>query len=444
MEQVLTILGTIASLGAIPLGIYFYLKTKESKFDKVRKEIVKILSYQIGEEREITAFEIQTVINSKIRENRFKANTISIDEIVEDLVTETISSPLIDRNRKKIILANLKNIYVKDEILNNIDIDAKKNNVPVNIDVIKDEILGDIDNTEKDNLTWENLESKMKDFINSKQEVNTRANSLEKKGKSYERISTWFAIITAIITIFGVVLSFVNQDSFENLFEQINQNKEIAQIVLALVTGLIASLFAGLVITLRKRIQRKDKSQSRIDTFFETRKDEETFDDIVKSNPKSIKYSGGNMRNLIPGMMDSECFKNYITNNIDVKVQFLFPDTNNTYVIENLVNNVTVGNRTDIYIASIKDAINKLSDFIEKYNLQDRVEYRFYQFVPSFGLQIIEEGKNDRLYVDLFTIGIPKDSRYRFKIEKEKSPETYIVFKNQFNKLWDISQNASR
>ena len=86
MEYILTILGTIASLGAIPLSIYFYLKSKENKFDKVKKEIVKILSYQIGEERELTAFEIQTVINSKLRENRFKTNIVSIDEIVEDLV----------------------------------------------------------------------------------------------------------------------------------------------------------------------------------------------------------------------------------------------------------------------------------------------------------------------------------------------------------------------
>jgi hypothetical protein len=107
MEQVLTILGTIASLGAIPLSIYFYLKSKEAKFDKIKKEIVKTLSYQIGEEREITAFEIQTVINSKLRENGFKTNTIKIDEIVEDLVSETISSPMIDRNRKKIRFYNV-------------------------------------------------------------------------------------------------------------------------------------------------------------------------------------------------------------------------------------------------------------------------------------------------------------------------------------------------
>ena len=429
MEQVLTILGTIASLGAIPLSIYLYLKTKEAKLDKVRKEIVKTLSYQIGEERQITAFEIQTVINSKIRENRFKKNTINIDEIVEDLVSEIISSPMIDRNKKQIILADLKSIYIKDEILDN----------------VKDEILDDI---KEDNLTWDNLEHKIRDF-DSKQELEERL-SVEMKGKSYERISTWFAIIAGIITIILTVFSLIGKESFEILFEQISQNKGISSIVLGLAAGLIISSLTGLLMTLKKRIQRSDETKSAdetkytADTFFKTRKDIETFDDIVKSNPKNIKYSGGNMENLISNIMESECLKNYIINNIDVKVQFLFPDPNNKDVIENFVKNITIGNKIDIYKMGINNAVKRLDEFINKNNLQNRVEYRFYQFVPSFGLQIIAGGSNDRLYVDLYTYGIAKNDRYCFKIEKNNSSRTYEMFKEQYEKLWEISQNASR
>ena len=428
MEQVLTILGTIASLGAIPLSIYLYLKTKEAKLDKVRKEIVKTLSYQIGEERQITAFEIQTVINSKIRENRFKKNTINIDEIVEDLVSEIISSPMIDRNKKQIILADLKSIYIKDEILDN----------------VKDEILDDI---KEDNLTWDNLEHKIRDF-DSKQELEERL-SVEMKGKSYERISTWFAIIAGIITIILTVFSLIGKESFEILFEQISQNKGISSIVLGLAAGLIISSLTGLLMTLKKRIQRSDETKSTeetkytADTFFKTRKDIETFDDIVKSNPKNIKYSGGNMENLISNIMESECLKNYIINNIDVKVQFLFPDPNNKDVIENFVKNITIGNKIDIYKIGINNAVKRLDEFVNKNNLQNRVEYRFYQFVPSFGLQIIAGGSNDRLYVDLYTYGIAKNDRYCFKIEKNNSSRTYEMFKEQYEKLWNISQNAS-
>ncbi|NHQ61059.1 hypothetical protein G9409_10795 [Chlorobium sp. BLA1] len=243
MEQILTILGTIASLGGIPLSIYLYLKSKEAKFDKIKKEIVRTLSYQIGEEREITAFEIQTVINSKLRENRFKTNSVNIDEIVEDLVSETISSPMIDRNRKKIILDNLKNIYVKGEILEKLD---------------------SIKFTGEEKVTWENLEPKIKDLVASRKGLDDKIRSIEEnREKSYERISTWFATISAGLTIIAGVAAIVGQESFQKLFEQLNQNKETTQIVFALMTGIITSILSGLLTTLLKRKQNADKSKNK-------------------------------------------------------------------------------------------------------------------------------------------------------------------------------------
>jgi|WetSurMetagenome_2_1015567.scaffolds.fasta_scaffold237431_1 hypothetical protein len=233
MEQILTILGTIASLGGIPLAIYLYLKSKEAKFDKIKKEIVKTLTYQIGEEREITAFEIQTVINSKLRENRFKTDLVNIDEIVEDLVSETISSPMIDRTRKKLILDNLKNIYVKGEILGKLD---------------------SLIYTGGEKITWENIEPEIKDLVASKKGLDEKIKYLEEnREKPYERISTWFAIIATILTLVGAIFSFVGQNTFQNLFEQLNQNEETVKILLSLVTGLIASILAGLLTTILKR-----------------------------------------------------------------------------------------------------------------------------------------------------------------------------------------------
>jgi len=241
MEQVLTLLGTIASLGAIPLSIYLYLKSKEAKFDKIKKEIVKTLSYQIGEEREITAFEIQTVINSKLRDNRFKTNTIKIDEIVEDLVSETISSPMIDRNRKKIIIDDLKNVYIKGEVLEKLD---------------------SIEFIEKDKLTWENIEPKIKDLITSRQGIDETLRNLEKNETPRERISTWFAIIAAVITIVGGVVGYLSIDVFP-LVERISQNEVIINFLIAIVIGIITSLLAGLLTNILKRRQREDKTKSK-------------------------------------------------------------------------------------------------------------------------------------------------------------------------------------
>ena len=65
MDAFLQILGSVASIGSIPLTIYFYLRSRESKFTKLKFDIVKVLSYQIGEGRELALFEVGAVIDSK-------------------------------------------------------------------------------------------------------------------------------------------------------------------------------------------------------------------------------------------------------------------------------------------------------------------------------------------------------------------------------------------
>ena len=121
MEYLLQILGSIASIGSIPLAVYLYLKSREAKYSNVRREIAKILSFQIGEGRELTTFEVQAVIDSKIREHKLKSKSIAVDEIVEDLVSETISSPMLNGHQKAEIVDNLRRVYSKGMILNAID-----------------------------------------------------------------------------------------------------------------------------------------------------------------------------------------------------------------------------------------------------------------------------------------------------------------------------------
>ena len=111
MENLLSYIGSIASVGSIPLAFYFYLKNKEDKIDKIRRQILKIISYQIGESRLLNQFEIEKVINSNIRNNRLANNSIALENILEDLVSDTISSPLLNAPRKDEILDNLKSIF---------------------------------------------------------------------------------------------------------------------------------------------------------------------------------------------------------------------------------------------------------------------------------------------------------------------------------------------
>ena len=103
------------------LAIYLYLKSKEAKLNKIKINIIRTLSYQIGENRILSIFEIDSVIKSKLREGKFKESDILNESIIEDLVSETISNPLIEGIRKKDIIDNLKSLHIKNEIFNAIE-----------------------------------------------------------------------------------------------------------------------------------------------------------------------------------------------------------------------------------------------------------------------------------------------------------------------------------
>ncbi|EHA1078957.1 hypothetical protein [Vibrio alginolyticus] len=111
MEIILTYVGSIASIIGIPLAIYLYLKSREDKVDKVRLDIINTISYQIGESRELKLFEIERVIGSNLRSNKLDSGVIVAVNIIEDLISNTISSPLLNPSRKDEILKNLENIF---------------------------------------------------------------------------------------------------------------------------------------------------------------------------------------------------------------------------------------------------------------------------------------------------------------------------------------------
>jgi hypothetical protein len=111
MEYLLQILGSIASIGSIPLAVYLYFRSREAKHTKARQEIVRIISFQVGEGRRLSTFEIRAVIDSKIRESRIRENSITVNEIIEDLVSETIMSPMLESQRKAEIIENLRSIH---------------------------------------------------------------------------------------------------------------------------------------------------------------------------------------------------------------------------------------------------------------------------------------------------------------------------------------------
>lgn len=217
MSNFFQIIGSIASLVSIPLAIYLYLKSKENKFDQLKRDVIKILSYQIGDERKLTTFEVQTVINSKLRENRLDRNLIDVSNITEDLVTEVISSPLIDKQRKTNILQNLKSIYIKGEILEKI------------------EALS----LEEENNGTELQEEKIKAIIRKKHELESsiESNIIEHR----QRLSSLFASISTLLTAVTVIFIFSTDYLDQAVIDMVYKY----DFFIPLIAGFLTSILAG-------------------------------------------------------------------------------------------------------------------------------------------------------------------------------------------------------
>ena len=116
MNYFLGIVGSAASIVSVPLAIYLYLRSREAAERRIRQEIAKILSYQIGENRLLSGFEIQAVIDSECRENRVKLGSITPSDVIEDLVSDTITNPMLNSERKEHIIRNLRAVHEQSEV----------------------------------------------------------------------------------------------------------------------------------------------------------------------------------------------------------------------------------------------------------------------------------------------------------------------------------------
>lgn len=231
MNGFFSIIGSIASLVSVPLAIYLYLKSREAKFDRLKKEIAKVLSYQIGDERQLSTFEIRTVINSKLWENNISTDSVSVSEIIEDLVSETISSPLIGKERKAEILGNLKKIYFKGELFEEID---------------------SISEVEINN--WEIIEPKFKNILKHQYEFDDKLKEIkEYRDKYKQRLSTIFALSAFLMTILTMTIIVVGQETFLEWNERLNEPIREYEFIISIILGSLASIIAGIATFIFKK-----------------------------------------------------------------------------------------------------------------------------------------------------------------------------------------------
>ncbi|MCB0495919.1 MAG: hypothetical protein KDC79_07270 [Cyclobacteriaceae bacterium] len=239
MDEFFQFIGSIASLISIPLAIFLFLKSKEGQFDKIKKEIIKILSHQIGEERKVSSFEIESVINSKLREARMKTDSLTVEEIVEDLVSETISSPLIDKARKDEILKDLKAIIMREDFSIKIE-----------------ELLIKKENDSK--IKWNNVEPKIRQLYERELEHREAITGLKEKTDKYRQsMSNIFALSALLITSITLIIGMLGEDKIKELTMPLDTFTQKYEFAISLIAGIITSVLAGAsTFIFRKKIKK--------------------------------------------------------------------------------------------------------------------------------------------------------------------------------------------
>lgn len=62
--------------------------------------MISLFSRYIGTGNKLSLFYISSVINAKLRENNLKIDCITTNSIIEDLIVEIISNPLLNNEAK--------------------------------------------------------------------------------------------------------------------------------------------------------------------------------------------------------------------------------------------------------------------------------------------------------------------------------------------------------
>lgn len=221
MSTFLQIFGSLASIGAIPLAVYLYLRNREAKFSKLRQEICRILSYQIGEGRNLSTFEVQAVIDSKTREHRFKPDTVNSDEVIEDLVAETITNPMLESEKKKSIIENLQNIHRSGQI----------HRIVMRYSITTINLLESISHT----LSLTPADS---EIVKAKELPAEAKEAIYKQKSAFvETLSTLFALVALITSIIFIVWN-VSITKFGGFFSE-------SPYILNFLLGIIVSIIAG-------------------------------------------------------------------------------------------------------------------------------------------------------------------------------------------------------
>lgn len=107
MEIILQFIASFASIFSVPLAIIIYLKTCENRQNKIRLEIVRSLSYRIGDGKVLSKSEINSVLKSKLRDYNIRKSNITEVAVLEDITADVVSNPFLSREQKSEIIKGI-------------------------------------------------------------------------------------------------------------------------------------------------------------------------------------------------------------------------------------------------------------------------------------------------------------------------------------------------
>jgi hypothetical protein len=229
MNEILQIIGSVASILGVPLAVYLYLKSQVQKYASVRREIVKRLSHQIGEGRTVGLFELNAVIDSLVRDNRLRSGSITGNSVIEDLIAETVSSPLLDSGKKEQLITDLSEVHSVGRLFHAIQSDSST--FEKFLQYLKAE-TGDKDETDK---------------------IREEIRSTNEKSRETSRTPEVFGMIAGLIGLTTASLSIADITEGLSILPKILDSNVITSISFGLGGSIIAAAIVALVAKLTAR-----------------------------------------------------------------------------------------------------------------------------------------------------------------------------------------------
>lgn len=234
MSQLLQWIGTFASIISVPLAIFFYYKTVDGKYEKVKKELVSLFSSYIGTGNKLSIFYLSSVINAKLRESNLKEGSITTISVIEDLIVAIISNPLLANDAKKSILSDLEMLVCSA------------------VKVPDGKLAGGLDG--KNMLDENDSDERRKKLAESLREdefiIQINKAKAEEQKSTKDKISLVVALVGFVATILS---SLISTGQVTEIFEKIDLTSTCVQIFI----GVIVSVIASLVLFLLEKIRKK-------------------------------------------------------------------------------------------------------------------------------------------------------------------------------------------